>query len=55
MRPKRMSFEQLVSQNIREMLEDENSINQLEMRLEKRHEANARKKREQDAELFSNE
>lgn len=55
MRPKRMSFEQLVSQNIREMLEDENSIDQLEIRLEKRHEANARKKREQDANLFSNE
>lgn len=55
MRPKRMSFEQLVNQNIREMLEDENSIDQLEIRLEKRHEANARKKREQDAKLFSNE
>lgn len=55
MRPKRMSFEQLVSQNIRELLDDENSINQLEMRLEKRHEVKAKKQREQDSELFSND
>ncbi|MCM3739868.1 FbpB family small basic protein [Oceanobacillus luteolus] len=55
MRPKRLSFEQLVNQNIRELLDDENSLNQLEMRIEKRHEALTRKKRDQDAEFYSNE
>ncbi|MCF3944748.1 FbpB family small basic protein [Oceanobacillus alkalisoli] len=55
MRPKRMSFEQLVSQNIRELLDDENSLDQLEMRLEKKHEAKAKKQREQDSGLLSNE
>ena len=55
MRPRRMTFEQLVNQNIRELLADENSLDQLELRIEKRHEALARKQREKDAELFSNE
>jgi hypothetical protein len=48
-----MTFDQLVSQNIRELLDDENSLDQLELRLEKKHEANARKTRDQDTELFS--
>lgn len=48
-----MTFDQLVSQNIRELLDDENSLDQLEMRLEKRHEAQARKQMKQDAELFN--
>lgn len=55
MRPKRLSFEQLVNQNIRELLDDENSLDQLEIRLEKKQEAISRKQREQDTELYSSE
>ena len=55
MRGKRLSFEQLVNENRQELLDDENSINQLELRLEKRHELNSRKQREQHSDLFSNE
>ncbi|WP_405100620.1 FbpB family small basic protein [Oceanobacillus sp. FSL H7-0719] len=55
MRPKRLNFEQLVNQNIKDLLDDENSLNQLELRLEKKHEVNSRKQRERHAELFSNE
>lgn len=55
MRIRRMSFEQLVNQNKQEILNDENMINQLEIRLEKKHEVNLRKQREQHTELYSNE
>ncbi|MHA6252036.1 FbpB family small basic protein [Oceanobacillus sp. CAU 1775] len=47
MRPKRLNYDQLVDQNIQDILKDENRIDQLEMRLEKRHEASALKHREQ--------
>lgn len=36
MRPKSLNFEQLVQQNKRELLEDEKSLSQLEMRLDKK-------------------
>jgi Fur-regulated basic protein B len=36
MRPKTLSFEQLVKQNKQELLEDENSISIIERKLEKR-------------------
>ena len=55
MRSKRLNFEQLVDQNIKEILDDENSINQLEMRLEKRHELSTKKHGDQHTELFSKE
>ena len=53
MRPKRLNYDQLVDQNIQDILNDENRIDQLELRLEKRHEASSRKYKEQNAELFS--
>ena len=37
MRPKKLNFEQLVKQNKQELLRDEDSINQIELRIEKRH------------------
>lgn len=37
MRPKTLSFEQLVNENRQELLEDEKRISQIEMRLEKKH------------------
>lgn len=37
MRPKTLSFEQLVKQNKQELLNDEESIQQIELRLEKKH------------------
>ncbi|WP_156290494.1 FbpB family small basic protein [Oceanobacillus salinisoli] len=37
MRPKTLNFEQLVKQNKQELLDDERSIQQIEMRLEKKH------------------
>ncbi|RKQ37330.1 FbpB family small basic protein [Oceanobacillus halophilus] len=37
MRPKSLNFEQLVKQNKQELLDDESSINQIELRLEKKH------------------
>ncbi|MBN6206082.1 FbpB family small basic protein [Ralstonia pickettii] len=55
MRPKRLNFEQLVNQNIKDLLDDENSLDRLELRLEKKHEANSRKQRESHAKLFANE
>lgn len=55
MRPKRLNFEQLVNQNIKDLLDDESSIDQLEIRLEKRQELNSQKQREQNADLFSRE
>ncbi|GGB53453.1 FbpB family small basic protein [Virgibacillus dakarensis] len=36
MRPKSQTFEQLVKQNRQELLQDQKSINQIEMRLEKK-------------------
>lgn len=36
MRPKSLNFEQLVQQNKRELLDDEKSLSQLEMRLDKK-------------------
>lgn len=36
MRPKTLSFEQLVKQNKQELLEDENSISRIERKLENR-------------------
>lgn len=55
MRPKRLNFEQLVDQNIKDILDDENSIDQLEIRLEKKHEISSEKQRNQHAELLSRE
>lgn len=37
MRPKKLNFEQLVKQNKQELINDENSIRQIELRLEKKH------------------
>lgn len=37
MRPKKLNFEQLVKQNKQELLRDEDSIKQIELRIEKRH------------------
>ncbi|RLL45173.1 FbpB family small basic protein [Oceanobacillus piezotolerans] len=37
MRPKTLNYEQLVKQNKQELMEDETSIRQIEMRLEKKH------------------
>ncbi|MFC4024265.1 FbpB family small basic protein [Oceanobacillus longus] len=39
MRPKSLNFEQLVKQNRQELLNDEESITQIELRLEKKQEA----------------
>jgi len=39
MRPKTLNFEQLVKQNKQELLNDEERITQIEVRLEKRQEA----------------
>lgn len=36
MRPKYLNFEQLVNQNRQELLNDENEINEIELRLERR-------------------
>lgn len=36
MRPKSLNFEQLVQQNKRELLDDEKSLSQLEVRLDKK-------------------
>ena len=55
MRGKRLSFEQLVNQNRQDLLDDAHSIDQLELRLEKRHELNSRKQRETQSDLLSNE
>lgn len=56
MRPRRMSFEQLVNQNISELMNDENRLNQLELRIEKRHAERARQKSDhEERELFSSE
>ncbi|WP_164217895.1 FbpB family small basic protein [Virgibacillus sp. YIM 98842] len=38
MRPKTLNFEQLVQQNKQELMRDEKSISNIEMRLEKRQE-----------------
>ncbi|GAB3793041.1 FbpB family small basic protein [Virgibacillus kimchii] len=43
MRPKSLNFEQLVQQNKQELLKDEKSISNIEMRLEKRQEELAQK------------
>ncbi|WP_373895863.1 FbpB family small basic protein [Virgibacillus natechei] len=43
MRPKSLNFEQLVQQNKRELLDDEKSLSQLEIKLEKKQ-ADAREK-----------
>lgn len=56
MRPRRMSFEQLVNQNISELMNDENRLNQLELRIEKRHAERTRQKSDhEERELFSSE
>ncbi|GLO65834.1 MULTISPECIES: FbpB family small basic protein [Oceanobacillus] len=39
MRPKALDFEQLVNQNKQELLNDEESITQIELRLENKQEA----------------
>lgn len=39
MRPKALDFEQLVSQNKQELMNDEESITQIELRLENKQEA----------------
>ena len=51
-----MSFEQLVNQNISELMNDENRLNQLELRIEKRHAERARQESDhEERELFSSE
>jgi len=45
MRPKTLRFEQLVSQNKQELLNDEKSIKQIELRLERKQEALVEQKR----------
>ncbi|WP_249869937.1 FbpB family small basic protein [Oceanobacillus saliphilus] len=47
MRPKTLNFEQLVKQNRQELLNDEESITQIELRLEKKQEALAKKQRKE--------
>lgn len=47
MRPKTLRFEQLVNQNKQELLNDENSISQIELRLEKKQEALVEQKRKE--------
>ncbi|WP_082918071.1 FbpB family small basic protein [Oceanobacillus sp. Castelsardo] len=45
MRPKILNFEQLVEQNKQELLNDEKSIDQIELRLEKKHKELLKSKR----------
>lgn len=47
MRPKTLRFEQLVNQNKQELLNDEKSISQIELRLEKKQEALVEQKRKE--------
>ncbi|MFD1849213.1 FbpB family small basic protein [Oceanobacillus bengalensis] len=47
MRPKSLNFEQLVKENKQELLNDENRIKQIELRLEKKHK-NLLKKEEKE-------
>ncbi|MBU8791701.1 FbpB family small basic protein [Oceanobacillus caeni] len=50
MRPKTLNFEQLVEQNKQELLDDEKRIQQIELRLEKKHKEllKSKRKRNQD-------
>ncbi|WP_077325873.1 FbpB family small basic protein [Virgibacillus siamensis] len=43
MRPKYQSFDELVKQNKKELLEDEKQLQQIELRLEKKREKNSKK------------
>ncbi|MBM7598762.1 hypothetical protein JOC34_001119 [Virgibacillus halotolerans] len=45
MRPKTLTFEQLVNENRQELLEDEKKISQIEMRLDKKRAALANSER----------
>ncbi|MEC5426038.1 FbpB family small basic protein [Virgibacillus sp. C22-A2] len=45
MRPKTLNFEQLVSQNKQELLEDEKIMSQIELRIEKKQEKQALQER----------
>lgn len=45
MRPKTLRFEQLVHQNKQEILNDEKTLDQIELRLEKKQEALVEQKR----------
>ncbi|WP_087973504.1 FbpB family small basic protein [Oceanobacillus rekensis] len=47
MRPKSLNFEQLVNDNRQELLNDEESISRIEMRLEKKQEALVFKQRKE--------
>jgi len=51
MRPRKMNFEQLVRQNKQELLNDEQSITQLELRLERKQEEKSKKERKEDNKL----
>lgn len=51
MRPRALNFEQLVKQNKQDTLNDEERITQIEMRLEKRQEANVKALRNKDLEM----
>ncbi|WP_087974809.1 FbpB family small basic protein [Oceanobacillus rekensis] len=47
MRPKLLNFEQLVNENKQELLNDEESISRIEMRLEKKREAHVLEQRKE--------
>lgn len=51
MRPKTLNFEQLVKQNRQELLNDEESITQIEIRLERKQEAIMKSQQKKDMEI----
>lgn len=55
MRPKTLSFEQLVKQNKQELLEDENSISRIERKLENRKMGLIKRNRQKKKSTSNNE
>ncbi|WP_085992534.1 FbpB family small basic protein [Oceanobacillus senegalensis] len=53
MRPKTLNFEQLVKQNKQELLKDEMSIKQIELRLEKKHNKYLLQKKRSDSDKLN--
>lgn len=52
MRPKSLNFEQLVEQNKQELLDDDKSIQQIELRLEKKHKELLKSKHKRDQDIM---